>query len=231
MKVQVKANIQLTQQDLEQAIRDYVTANGFDLTDKEVEFSELPEGLDILVNDDLTESTAQAERPAPAKRRSPAKKAEPKVAYPDPKDPDEVPEVAAQEEEPVAVESKPQRTAEEIKASIAEKEAEFLAKPKKANPFDDEPEVQEEDSFKPETMLTNDDEQPDEDDELVEAEPVPGETTDNSVFAEEETPVKRSKSIFDDEDNAAEAAPQKKGSIFDEPAFETKKPTKSIFED
>ena len=186
MNIQIKANISLTQQDIEQAIRDYVTANGFDLTDKEVEFSELPDGVDLLVaTDSLPETTT--EKPAP-KRRSPQKKAEPKVEYPDPKDPDE-----AVEPEPVVeeiVEEQPvQRTAEEIKASIAEKERQFnpaSEQPQNTgfNPFADtaavdaEPLVEVAEEVEPEAIFGQD--------VLDEAQP-----------AVEEKPVVNTKSLFD----------------------------------
>ncbi len=190
MNIQIKANISLTQQDLEQAIRDYVTANGFDLTDKEVEFSELPDGVDLLVaTDSLPEITT--EKPAP-KRRSPQKKAEPKVEYPDPKDPDEavepeldpvVEEVTEKQEEPA------QRTAEEIKASIAEKERQFnpaSEQPQNTgfNPFADtaavdaEPLVEVAEEVEPEAIFGQD--------VLDEAQP-----------AVEEKPVVNTKSLFD----------------------------------
>lgn len=186
MNIQIKANISLTQQDLEQAIRDYVTANGFDLTDKEVEFSELPDGVDLLVaTDSLPETTA--EKPAP-KRRSPQKKAEPKVEYPDPKDPDE-----AVEPEPVVeelVEEQPvQRTAEEIKASIAEKERQFnpaSEQPQNTgfNPFADtaavdaEPLVEVAEEVEPEAIFGQD-------------------VLDEAQLAVEDKPIVNTKSLFD----------------------------------
>lgn len=186
MNIQIKANISLTQQDLEQAIRDYVTANGFDLTDKEVEFSELPDGVDLLVaTDSLPETTA--EKPAP-KRRSPQKKAEPKVEYPDPKDPDE-----AVEPEPVVeelVEEQPvQRTAEEIKASIAEKERQF-------NPASEQPQNT---GFNPFADTAVVDAEPLAEAEEVEPEAIFGQDVldEAQPAVEEEKPVVNTKSLFD----------------------------------
>lgn len=202
----VKAQITLTQDDIRQALTNFITENGFDMEGKDAEFSDLPDCITVdVVSDELPQQEA------PKAKRAPRKAAEPK--------PTEAETVKA--EVPPVAEDVKQAASAEVQDVLAQGKAlleqEKPTAPARPNPFATAPQAvqptdpSEDDELDPEDQpLGQDilDAEPTEAKPVVEEQPKPVAPVRRNPFADPEpvaaqptptaTPVKRdpAKSIF-----------------------------------
>lgn len=189
MDIMIKAQITLTQDDIRQALTNFITENGFDMEGKEAEFSDLPDCITVdVASDELPQQEA------PKVKRAPRKAAESKPTV------TETPKVEAPAEIKQAASAEVQSVLAQGQALL---EKEKPAVPVRPNPFASAPQVEEPTEPNEDGALDPEDQPLGQD--ILDAEPVEAEP----VVEEQPKPVApvRRNPFADPEPVAAQAAP------------------------